>query len=58
MAIKPSQLHHADLLAHLASLLEAAQLLVIFNGGYQLALEIINFVQQAAKEAANADEQF
>lgn len=26
--------------------------------GYQLTLEIINFVQQAAKEAANANEQF
>ncbi|MBT9431651.1 hypothetical protein JZM24_04915 [Candidatus Sodalis endolongispinus] len=58
MAIKPSQLHHADLLAYLASLLEAAQLLVNFNEGYQLALEIIDFVQQVAKEAANEDEQF
>lgn len=58
MAIKASQFYHADLLSHLASLLEAAQLLVVFNGGDQLALEIIDFVQQAAQEAANADKKF
>jgi len=56
MNIQPSQLHHTDLLSHLACMLEAAQLLVMLEGGDKLAFEVIDFVQQAAKEAANADQ--
>ncbi|WP_267432302.1 hypothetical protein [Erwinia psidii] len=54
MSIQPSQLHHIDLLAHMACMLEAAQLLVMLEGGEKIAYEVIDFVQQAAKEAAKA----
>lgn len=58
MAIKITELHHADIFGYFADMLETARLFSSLESGNQLSLGIIEFVQQAAKEAANADEQF
>lgn len=52
MTIKSTHVHPIDLLAHIASMTEAAQLLVTYKEGVQLAWEIIDFVQQTAREGS------
>lgn len=53
MAIRITQLHHADIFGYIANLLETARLLSSLDEGDQLAFELIEFVQRAAAEAAN-----
>lgn len=54
MAIKIKQLHHVDIFNYIAEFLETAKLLSSLETGNQLAFELIDFAQYAAKEAANA----
>ncbi|EHS2030865.1 hypothetical protein NUM45_004273 [Salmonella enterica] len=53
MAIKITQLHHADIFGYIADFLEAAKLLSSLEAGDQLAFDLIDFAQQAARDAAN-----
>lgn len=50
MAIRITQLHHADIFGYIANLLETARLLSSIDEGDQLAFELIEFMQL---EAAN-----
>ncbi|MGL6191225.1 MAG: hypothetical protein ACRC2L_14100 [Serratia nevei] len=58
MAIKITQLHHADIFGYIADFLETARVLGSLESGDQLAFELIEFAQKAAQEAAHANEQF
>lgn len=53
MAIKITQLHQADIFGYIANVLETARLLSSLEKGDQLAFELIDFAQQAARDAAN-----
>ncbi|MBC8950214.1 hypothetical protein [Xenorhabdus sp. TS4] len=55
MAIKVSQLNHADLLSIIGNILDTAQLLSTIESGSPLAFELIEFAQQAAQEASNLE---
>jgi hypothetical protein len=52
MAIKITQLHQADIFGYIANMLETARLLSSLETGDQLAFELVDFAQQAAKDAA------
>ena len=53
MAIQITQLHQADIFGYIADMLETARLLSSLEKGEQLAVDVIYFAQQAAREAAN-----
>ena len=52
MAIRITQLHQADIFGYIADFLETAKLLSSLEKGDQLAFELIDFAQQAARDAA------
>lgn len=53
MAIQITQLHQADIFGYIADFLETARLLSSLEMGDQLAFDLIDFAQQAARDAAN-----
>ncbi|HHR9069516.1 TPA: hypothetical protein ACTADN_003666 [Salmonella enterica subsp. enterica serovar Birkenhead] len=53
MAIHITQLHQADIFGYIADFLETARLLGSLEKGEQLAFDLIDFAQQAARDAAN-----
>ncbi|MEQ1975013.1 hypothetical protein [Xenorhabdus sp. SGI240] len=55
MAIKVSQLTHADLLSIIGNILDTAQLLSTIEAGSSLAFELIEFAQQAAQKASTVE---